>query len=422
MRRPLVITLLVLSLPVWGNGPIVSQNTLPGSKVRSGSGLIHLVKMLPVVLRGPCIASVISDESGNPDCASWTRAESAGPVVDPETELVYIGGTDGLLHILPFGKLTPEFSKKNLRLPGNLVAQVVLGGDSLYLGTDNGYILSLDRKTLHENWRLLVDAEVDERLVVDGGVLYAVTGTSSIYAIEAKTGEIKWYKKRPLPSGITLRVQSRPLVYRDPAHMRPPLLVCGHSSGRLDFYDLQTGAFVRELMLGNPKEPFPAVAADPVLVDGVIIAASFNRGLFAVSPISGVQIWHVPKKGVSRVQAGGGRIYAAGSQFAIGLDPSKGVVKWEFTFMKGAPNRLIYDKGNLYFASDRDGLYMLDAKTGRLLRLEGSVLGIAGDMDLLGNWLLVVSKAGYLLTYNSEFGGVVQQRPWSMRRKESFPN
>lgn len=382
---------------------------------------IHLATMLPVVLRGPCITSLIADESGNPGCASWTRAESAGPIADPLHQLIYVGGTDGVLHVLPFGPIPRHFLKRNIPLPGNVVTQPILGEETIYIATDNGYVMGLDRQTLHEKWRLSVDAEVDERLVLDGEVIYVVTGASTIYAVDAKNGEVKWYKKRPLPSGIVLRVQSRPLLYHDPLKMQRSVLICGHPSGRLDFYDAETGSLVREVMLGNTREPFPDIASDLLVIDNVIIAASFNRGIFAISPVSGVQIWHVPKKGVSRLQAGGGRLYAAGAKFAIALDPSKESVLWEFTFEKGAPSRLIYDRGNVYFGSDRNGLYVLNASNGKLLQLEGSVLGIAGDMDLQGSWLLVVSKAGYLLMYNREFGGVVQK---GIRRKgkSSFPN
>ncbi len=361
----------------------------------------------PVITNGACLSSVLGDPKQADNCLAWTRHETASPLFDAARNVIYIGGSDGLLHVISArdGSL-----KKKIRLPeGNLHAKPVLSENHLFFGTSAGDIIKMDVDTGLVSWKLKVDAEVENQIVLHGSTLFFVTGLSTIYAVDAHTGTIQWNQKRPLPSHIFIGTQSNPLLISLKENNEKLILVCGHASGRVDFYEATTGKPIFNVMVGDLAFEFPDVVATPVFDHSSIIVASFNRGVISLDPKTGEIRWRLTSTEKTKLAMAEGLIFAAGNKSVVAINAQDGKPVWRFTFDKGAPTDMTVKNGFLYFGSDHNALYVLRAKTGRPMQYIGSVQGFAGEFDFSSNQLFAMSTAGYLYAMSPDFKGIVQR-------------
>ncbi len=350
----------------------------------------------PVLSSGPCLDSLVSQPRVGEGCLSYVQHEKAGVMADPSGELLYVGGSDKLLHV--FSRKGTELSSHPL--PANLMTTPIFEEGQLFFGTDKGQVLSVNTTSFASTWSTQLDAEVENVLVLDGTTLYVVTGLCTLYALDKGTGEVKWVKKRPPPSRMFLRLLSTPLLFHTEQNgVATSLLAAGHPTGKIGIYDANSGAVVREVMLGDPKAQFPDVVTDPVWTGNSVIAASFASGIVAIDPLTGTKRWRLEKKDITRLAYANDLVIAAGAKIVLGIDPQKGTVVWEYSFDKGAPTRLLVANNRVYFGSDKSGLFVLDQKSGKELGVYGSGLGFAGDLLRNQAQLFAVSAPGYLYAF-----------------------
>lgn len=354
--------------------------------------------------QGFCASSLIAEPSQSSACTPWVRRESASPLFDASHNALYVGGSDGFLHEV--NSQSGE-TRRILKLSGNLQAKPLQIENNLYFATDNGTAMSVNVDTWKIVWQTRLDAEVYNTMVKDHSMLYVTSGLSTIYAINQVDGSIVWYQKRPLPSRIIIGVQSNPLIYESTGRK---FLASGHPSGVVNFYDAKNGHSLFNVTVGDLTAEFPDVAADPVLCDGSVIVASFNRGVASLDPHTGALHWLRPEKGVTRLTATSARVFASGGKFVVGLDAKLGESRWRFVFDKGAPTPMLVKDDVLYVGSDRGALFVLDEKTGAPRAYLGSGLGFTGAIDFSSKTLFAVTTPGRLLSLSSSSSGISNRR------------
>jgi outer membrane protein assembly factor BamB len=184
----------------------------------------------------------------------------------------------------------------------------------------------------------------------------------------------------------------------------------GHASGVLSSLDPHTGDVVEEVDLGGDA-PFEDLDADPLVKGGRLIVASAQAGIFALEPFGLARLWHLPEPGIVRIAGGGDDIVvAAGAGKVLAIAANDGRVLWRFSFARGSPTRPVVRGGRVHVASDRGALYVLDLFSGKPLQYYGSGLGIAADLEIVGDMLFVVTAAGELHGLSSAFAGPIQRR------------
>jgi outer membrane protein assembly factor BamB len=349
--------------------------------------------------RGPCLLTLFLPPSDAERCIPWTRRETAGAAFHRPTGIVIVGGADGVLHGI---SARDGSSFYRASIPGALVSRPVIDGASTFFGTDEAHVVRADVTSGRVRWDVEVDAEVTEPVVVHGETVLVVTGLDSVYAFDRDTGNAKWVHKHPLPPGITLRGQARPLVVSvkngDQVEDR---VVVGHATGRLSVLSLGTGQVLGEYTIGQ-GEGFLDVDADPVYQRGRVVAASHAGPVMALDPLTGTESWRVEEAGITRLaRAGRFLVIAAGPGKAVAIDTRVGQVVWRFTFKRGAPTRIVVKGGRVHFASDLGSLYILDAYSGEPLQYFGSGLGFASDLSLVDDMLFAVSAAGRLFALSN---------------------
>jgi outer membrane protein assembly factor BamB len=358
----------------------------------------------------PCALSIVMPASEAERCASWTRRESSGPAFHAALGVIVVGGSDKRLRGLDAadGHILWEHAT-----PGAVLAQPVIAEDGAYVGTDDARVVRVDVASGRERWATAVDAEVTEPVVVHEDVVYVVTGNDSTYALSRLTGEALWVSKHPLPRGITLRGQGRPLVLDVPAFDGlSKRLYVGHASGRLSVLDRRDGAVLQELDISR-GDTFGDLDADPIFhpaMGGRVIVASQTRGITAIDPKNNIEQWTTKEPGITRLANGGApMIVAAGAGKVLGLDAATGAIRWRFTFEKGAPTRIVVKGGRVHVGSDRGALYVVDLFSGRPLQYAGSGNGVAADLALWQDMLFYTSTAGTVTALSSGWPGVVSQ-------------
>lgn len=362
--------------------------------------------MKDLLRRGPCLFSIATPPAEEEGCIPWTRRETAGPAFHAPSGILVVGGSDGLLHGLSARDGRTLYRQP---IPGDLVSKPALVGDSAYFGTTEARVARADVTSGRVRWEASVDAEVTVTPVVHEDTVYVVTGLETTYALDRATGEVRWVQRHPLPGGITLRGQARPLLAEVPVSGGTQLrLYVGHATGKLTALDAATGRPVDELTLAT-GETFLDVDADPLIHDGRLIAASHASGVFAIDPSTSEPVWKHEEEGLVRLAAGGPyRIVAAGAGKVVGLDAATGKERWRFTFPRGAPTKPVVKGGRVHIGSDRGALYILDLFSGEPLQYFGSGLGFAADLDLWGDMLFAVSTPGTLFALSNAFEGKVQ--------------
>ncbi len=149
------------------------------------------------------------------------------------------------------------------------------------------------------------------------------------------------------------------------------------------------------------------LATTPVFAAGKLLVASEGDTLFAVDAATGKWVWQYRRdppsgftvRGASGPRVEGGLAYLGFSDGAlVALSVADGAVKWERAlttsggsqFLDADASPVLDDRGHLYAASYKDGVYALDPKTGEVvwhtaragvtsLLPRGEVLVTAGD-------------------------------------------
>lgn len=355
---------------------------------------------------GPCLLSAFLPPSEGERCISWTRRESAGPAFHAASGTVLVGGSDKHLRGL---SAIDGATLWQVPIAGALIAKPALYDDGAYFGTDDGHVVRADVTSGHVRWDVTVDAEVTEPVVIDDELILVVTGADTLYALQRTSGEPVWSYKHPLPRGITLRGQAKPLVFTVAAAEGPKRRVfAGHASGRMTILDRNTGAVVDEINVSQ-DDTFGDLDADPFEQEGRVVLASNTRGIIALDPRVGTELWRTAEPGIVRLARGGKHfVVAAGPGKVLGLDAKTGAIRWRFTFDKGAPTRISVQGGRVHVASDRASLYVLDLFSGRPLQYVGSGIGFAADLELWNDMLFATTSAGDVIALSNAFRGLVQ--------------
>ncbi|WP_189786603.1 PQQ-binding-like beta-propeller repeat protein [Streptomyces capitiformicae] len=239
-------------------------------------------------------------------------------------DLVLVAGDPLVGRDIASGKA--RWTRTGVTTPG---AKLIVGGGTLYLASAeyDGDVVGLDPATGKETWRSRLGKEYEQPrpIAADDRHVYVLAGKlekgfptpdNVIAAIDTTSGKIAWREQRDTGTeeyGITASVIGERLVYTD---FRKNLTVRDTATGRQlwtkklsksnyrhvalhkDLVILAEGRQLRALELAGGKERWSLATEefstfrDPYVLDGVLYASDTARGMWAVDPGTGKQIWH----------------------------------------------------------------------------------------------------------------------------------
>lgn len=315
-------------------------------------------------------------------------------------DLVLVAGDPLVAREITTGK--EKWSRAGVTTPN---ARLIVGGGTLYLGSAeyDGDVVGLDPVTGKETWRSRLGKEYDQPrpIAADDRHVYVVAGilekdfttpNNVIAAIDTTSGKIAWREQRDAGTeeyGITASVIGGRLAYTD---YRENVTVRDTATGRQlwtkkiseandrhfavheDLLILADGRRLRALELAGGKERWSLATEefssfkDPFVLDGVLYASDSVRGMWAVDPGAGKQIWHNEDLLESATSAWqfakvGGTVYGATEFDEDGgvhaFDATSGKLRWTYNdktgdsekwYVVAAGNRLAVRHGKRIYA------------------------------------------------------------------------
>lgn len=227
--------------------------------------------------------------------------------------------------------------------------------DTVYFGTEDGYVYALDAQSGETKWQVDLRGEVIAAPAVESGVVVVNTGSGSLIALSTNDGSELWRSESEVPP-LSLRGISTPLASNGGA-------IVGTPTGKLQVNILESGLMAWEQVIAAPSgatelERIVDIDAKPIVLGGTIFTISYGGTLAAVELRTGRVVWK--------------REYAAYQSLAM--------------------------SGNALFVVDNNShLYAIDRRNGVELwsqgRLKGRVLSAPAT---IGNYVVVGDKYGFL--------------------------
>ena len=241
-----------------------------------------------------------------------------------------------------------------------------LGGSLVVLGSRNGEVIALDRLSGEERWRKRVSSEIlatpaisDERVVV-----HTIDG--KVYGLDMATGKQAWLYEVSIPL-LTLRGSGSAVISGS-------LAIVGFSGGKLVALELSNGTPRWEVNISTPTgrselDRIVDIDADPVVVDDVVYAASYQGELAAVTLDGGRVLWRTELSSYAGVAVDHDRVFLADARGHLwGIDARTGGALWKQTKLQGRKLSAPVVLGNYLLVGDFEGyMHWLSIDDGALL-------------------------------------------------------
>lgn len=316
------------------------------------------------------------------------RREPGGVVTDPRTGWVYVATRQGRVICLAEGE-----ERWSVDAGGEFLAPPEVFEESLVVGNDEGVVFVFNKVTGELRTRALLGEELITQPVVvrleDGPpIAYFGSSADSLFAVDIDLGERLWRAHRDPPAGFTIRGFARPVLGEG-------ILFLGFADGFIEARDPISGLVQWERRVSPPGDQIDvdALAWD----EGVLYAASYSGGVYALSPANGETLWRTPLPGAARLKTAAGRIFAVSPGEVVGLRPERGDIAWRFRFddLRIGTDPVVL-AGLLVIAQEEGALYFLDARTGAPEGIFTTGAGFSSPPAGTGAALYALSNGGRL--------------------------
>lgn len=313
----------------------------------------------------------------------WKPKEPGGPAVDPITGVVVVGTRDGMLRALDGrGELVWEFQAHG---PFDAPPRIV--GDTVYAGCDDGHVYALELLSGRQKWSYDTQEEVGTVPVVTDDALFVATLQDTVFALDRKTGAWRWHHRRESGTGFTIRGAAGVAVSGDTVY-------AAYSDGWVAALAAKDGTARWERRIAPPGQ-FVDVDSTPVVSGSTVFVAAYSGAVLALDTANGAVRWQFKVANATRVALGEGVVLAVASERLYALALADGAEHWNAPL--GGPTGTIplLHRGR-GFVANGNGLLILDASSGKPLRVFNPGTGVSGAPALRGQRMYVLSNGGEL--------------------------
>ncbi len=300
--------------------------------------------------------------------------------------------------------------KWKFKTGGYVLSSPAVADGGVYFGSTDGNIYALDAGSGKLRWKHQTDSRVTSSPAVADGIVYASSFDGYIYALDAGSGTVRWKFKTGGERryagthlhGFTPVDERMPdpfdLYLSSPA-VADQTVYAGSGDGNVYALDARTGDVRWKFKTGD------VVHASPAIANGTVYVGSWDRYFYALDAATGHLRWRFltgddraihNQIGIqSSAAVGGGLVYfGCRDSHLYALDAASGQLRWSIpthgSWVIASPALRAHD---LYFATSDSGLfYDVDATTGAVrfkLDFKGwptfSSPAIAGRMVYVGS-------------------------------------
>jgi outer membrane protein assembly factor BamB len=226
----------------------------------------------------------------------------------------------------------------------------------VYFASDDGNLYSVDSKTGYKIWALNIGNNINRVLpslsntpgdiywdymqsspCLSNGIIYIGSGDSSLYAVDANNGSLKWKMKT---GGI---IRSSPCVYEG-------IVYVGSFDGYIYAFNAKDGA--KEWAF-NARGQYNHVQPSPRVVDGILYCGARNPFFYAIDAKTGKEIWK-HSFDFSWVESSAavvdGKVYVGSSDLrtVFSFDAKSGNVNWALKVPGDTWSSPCFDNGTVF--------------------------------------------------------------------------
>ncbi|MCM2680134.1 outer membrane protein assembly factor BamB [Echinimonas agarilytica] len=271
---------------------------------------------------------------------------------------------------------------------------ITVAYQQLFIGTERGFVYSLNADTGEQRWKAVVGGEVLAPPAVSDGMVVVNTLSGKVYGLDAETGEEKWVFENAVQP-LTLRGSGTPAISQGGVFMGTP-------DGKLNALFLDRGFQIWEEQVTQPSgtndlERMVDVDADVIISGDAAYAVAYNGDLVSVELRTGREKWKRPYSSYQGMAIDGFDIYLSNSSsYVYSINRNDGSESWVNLNLE---NRQITTpsvvKGYVVVGDMEGYLHWLDDSTGEFVsRMEVDSDGLYSEAVVDEGVIYVQSRDG----------------------------
>jgi outer membrane protein assembly factor BamB len=307
---------------------------------------------------------------------------------------IYVASNNGVVMVLDRASGKSLWREKlDYQITGGV------GGDEdlVLVGTENSSVIALNARSGDVLWETEVSSEVLSAPGTNGEVVVVQSIDGKLTGLDADTGEELWLYESTVPA-LTLRGTSSPLVIED-------FVICAFANGTVASIAMDIGTLRWEERVAIPTgtseiDRMVDIDGNLLVTDaGLLVVPSFQGYLAAIDVVTGQTRWRVQESSVNGATSGFGNIYISDARDhvkAYRTNQEEAVWSNDLLDLRGitAPQSF----NNYVAVSDFEGyVHFISQVDGRLVgRTRVDRGGVRSAMIARGNMLYVYGNNGNL--------------------------
>jgi len=324
--------------------------------------------------------------------------ETASAAFDSEMRRAFIGASVGGMYCLDMrrGETVWRF---DLAEPVGSSPLYDSQRQAVFFGADDGNFYSLQALSGRKLWQIDTGSEIRRQPILHADTLYVINADNTVLALDPDGGETIWqYRRAPIEgfsssghAGIVLAGSNIIAGFSD------GYVVALDAVGGTEIWSNDLASEVSQVSADGTIELIDADAT-PLVVDGLVVAASVAGGMQAFDISSGTVRWTRPEiQGVTGLAVRDGVLFAARSSHGItALDSKSGKVKWSKEFPTGVLQDPVVFKDLLLISDSEYGLYVVSTLNGELLQRLDPREGFFARPSVYAGYMLILGNGGTL--------------------------
>lgn len=260
----------------------------------------------------------------------------------------------------------------------------------VYVGADDGTLHAVDPQSGAVRWTYRARGAIDQPSEIGADAVYFATAADRVVALEAATGKWKWQYEREPPEEFTIHGYAAPRLVAGN-------LLAGFSDGYSVALDPANGEVVWARSLAAASDHFVDVDSTPAVRGGLVYLSSYSGGLYALDPRDGSVRWRQSIEGAGSVRVAGDRLYFGAARDGVEAADADGNLVWRQALPEaGDLTPPLVAGRTIVFSGSRQGLFVVDRETGRLLDVFDRGDGVCAQaaLDPAGGRLYVLANGG----------------------------
>ncbi|MGP1928488.1 MAG: outer membrane protein assembly factor BamB [Arsenophonus sp. NC-WZS1-MAG3] len=281
-------------------------------------------------------------------------------------------------------------------LPALLSSGLTVSGDKLYLGTENGKVIALNKTNGKIEWETDVSGEALSQPVVSDGLVLIHTSNGVLQALDSQTGKNKWSINLDT-STLSIRGKSSPATAYGVA-------IVGSVGGRITAIILDQGRiawqqYISQIRGTTEIDRLHDVNITPIIDtnSSTIFAIAYNGNLVAMDMRSSQIIWKRDLGTVNDIIVANDIIYLVDqNDRVLAVHKNNGITSWtqDALLHRNLTAPIIYD-GYLVIGDGEGYLHWLDTQDGQFVAQNKiDSLGLRSHPIIASDKLLIQAKNG----------------------------